>query len=345
MHSWRIIGLLLVFVLAACGTPQTTTPSTNPTPPPAVTTAAQTTKQQFVVGIVQQVSHPALDASRRGVEEALAASGLNIRVDSKNAQNDPAVLITIVDGFRDDKVSLVVAVGTQPLQAALKSLAGSGIPIVFNAVTDPYKAGAAVSPTEHPGVTGIQSLPPVTNAFDVILKVKPETKRVGIIWTTSEKNSEVATGLAREYAKTKGIEFIEAQVTKADEVLAAAESLAAQKVDAIFISTDSTVVSALDSVVRVAGENKIGLFCNDPASARRGCATGLGLDYYDNGYSSAIEMVIPILQGTSPDTIAIRKQEKQNFIINTLTAAQQGLTIPADVLATATEQVNTIVPK
>jgi putative tryptophan/tyrosine transport system substrate-binding protein len=73
---------------------------------------------------------------------------------------------------------------------------------------------------------------------------------------------------SREYAKSKGVEFVEKQVTKADEVLSAAEALAAEKVDAIFISTDSTVVSALESVVKVAGESKILLACNDSSSSR-----------------------------------------------------------------------------
>ncbi len=187
-------------------------------------------------------------------------------------------LTTIAEGFRDQKVDIVIAIGTQPLQTAYQVLKDTGIPIVFNSVTDPYQAGVAKSETDHPGLTGVQALPPVTQAFDLIFAVKPDAKKVGIIWTSSEKNSEVATGIAREYAKSKGVEFIERQVTKADEVLSAAEALAAEQVDAIFLSTDSTVVSALESVVKVAGESKILLACNDPASAKRGCATALGLE-------------------------------------------------------------------
>jgi putative ABC transport system substrate-binding protein len=291
------------------------------------------------------VTHPALDAARKGAEDAFKASGLNVEINAKNAQNDAATLATITDGFRDQKVDLVVAIGTQPAQAAFKSLQGSGIPIVFNTITDPYKAGVAKSESEHPGVTGIQALPPVGAGFDMILKLKPETKKVGNIWTSNEKNSEVATGIAREYAKSKGIEFVERQVTKADEVLQAAESLAAEKVDAIFISTDSTVVSALESVVKVANENDIGLFCNDPASAERGCVTGLGLDYYDNGYISITEMGVPILKGAKADDIPIKKQEKQIIAVNTAAAKEQGLTISDEVAKMATKTFDAIKPK
>jgi putative ABC transport system substrate-binding protein len=300
----------------------------------------------FKVGIVQQVTHPALDGAREGVKKAFADAGLKVEFIEKNAQNDTPTLTTIAEGFRDQKVDIVIAIGTQPVQTAYKVLKDTGIPIVFNSVTDPYQAGVAKSATEHPGLTGVQALPPVSQAFDLILAVKPEAKKVGIIWTSSEKNSEVATGIAREYAKSKGIEFVEKQVTKADEVLSAAEALAAEKVDAIFISTDSTVVSALESVVKVAGESKILLACNDPASAQRGCTTALGLDYPDNGYQSAINMAIPILKGEKKaDEIPIVKQQNNIIALNTAAAAQQGVTIPDSLKGQAKQTFDAITPK
>ncbi|GAC1540253.1 MAG: ABC transporter substrate-binding protein [Herpetosiphon sp.] len=351
MYVRSIMLAIGLAVITACGAPPVSqgpasAPSTG-TRASGTATASTGTSKAYRVGIVQQTSHPALDAAVKGVKDAFIKSGLSVVVEEKNAQNDATLLTTIADGFRDAKVDIVVAVGTKPLQSAFKSLQGSGIPIVFNAVTDPYAngAGVATSETEHPGVTGIQALPPVRDAFDMITKIKPGVKKVGIIWTSNEANSKVATGLARDYAKTLGIQFVEAQVTKADEVLSAAENLVAQKVDAIFISTDTTVVSALDSVVKVANESKIGLFCNDPASARRGCTTGLGLDYYDNGFSSATDMAVPILKGTSVDSIPIRKQQKQILAINTAAAVLQGLTIPQAILDTAATKIDTITAK
>jgi putative tryptophan/tyrosine transport system substrate-binding protein len=355
-HGRMLAAMLLSLLLAACGssTSQTTQAPTSGAPAATAATAMPEATaasggaadgKTYTVGIVQQTTHPALDAATKGTTEAFAQSGLNVTVDAKNAQNDPATLASITDGFRDAKVDLVVAVGTQPVQAAFKSLQGSGIPIIFNTVTDPYAAGVAKSESEHPGITGIQALPPVAEAFDLILLFKPDAKKVGNIWTSNEKNSEVATGIARKYAESKGIQLVERQVTRADEVLQAAESLAADKVDAIFISTDSTVVSTLESVVKVANENDIGLFCNDPASAARGCVTGLGLDYYDNGFQSVKEMGIAVLQGTKADTIPIKKQEKKSIALNTAAAREQGLTIPADVQSMATQVLDTITPK
>jgi putative tryptophan/tyrosine transport system substrate-binding protein len=310
------------------------------------TSAGGGAAKTYRVGIVQQTTHPALDGAREGVKKAFADAGITVEFIEKNAQNDVPTLTTIAEGFRDQKVDMVIAVGTLPLQASYKVLKDTGIPIVFNTVTDPYAAGAAKSETDHPGVTGVQALPPVHEAFDLIFQVKPDAKKVGNIWTSTEKNSEVATGIAREYAKSKGIEFVEKQVTKADEALAAAEALAGEKVDAIFISTDSTVVSALESVVKIANENKIPLVCNDPASAGRGCVAALGLDYPDNGYQSVVNMAIPILKGEKKaDAIPILRQKNNVIAVNTAAAQQQGVTIPDSLKSQAKQTFDAITPK
>jgi putative ABC transport system substrate-binding protein len=337
---FRTLPLLfaIALTLASCGT--------APAGGGAAPTSGASAGKSYKVGIVQQVSHPALDGARDGVKKAFSESGLQVELIEKNAQNDVPTLTTIAEGFRDQKVDMVIAIGTLPLQTAYKVLKDSNIPIVFNSVTDPYQAGVAKSETDHAGVTGVQALPPVAQAFDLILAVKPDAKRVGIIWTSTEKNSEVATGIARDYAKTKGIEFVEKQVTKADEVLAAAEALANEKVDAIFISTDSTVVSALESVVKVAGESKIPLVCNDPSSASRGCVAALGLDYPDNGYQSVTNMALPILKGEKKaDEIAIIKQKNNIVAVNTAAAEQQGVTLPDSIKSQAKQTFDTITPK
>jgi putative tryptophan/tyrosine transport system substrate-binding protein len=350
MNRWiRALGLLIVLSLglAACGqAPSAGSATSAPAAdqPTSVPAAGGDAGKTFKVGIMQQITHPALDAAREGAKKALTESGLKIEVIEKNAQNDVPALTTIAEGFRDQQVDLVITIGTLPLQSAYKVLKDSRIPIVFNAVTDPYKAGVAASETEHPGVTGVQALPPVPQAFDLITTLKPGAKKVGNIWTSTEKNSEVATTIARDYAKTKGIEFVERQVTKADEVLAAAESLASENVDAIFISTDSTVVSTLESVIKVANENKIPLVCNDPASAKRGCAAALGLDYSDNGHQSGA-LAIQILKGEkTADQIQITKQLNNIIALNSAAAQQQGVTFPESLKSSAAQTYDTMTP-
>ena len=132
-------------------------------------------------------------------------------------------------------------------------------------------------------------------------------------------------------------------MSKADEVLAAAQSLTAKKVDAIFISTDSTVVSALESVVKVAGDSKTPLFGNDPASSQRGAVCALGLDYYDNGRNSGA-MLVKLLKGGKAKDIAIESQKKGQLACNTKAAEQQGVTLPDSIVKRIEVKYDAIVP-
>ena len=300
--------------------------------PPTATASAK----PLVIGMVQQVTHPALDASARGVLDVLKEHGFEdgkqIKLDRQNAQNDIPTLAAIAKKFKDEKVDYVVAIGTLPLQNVWAVFKGTPTPVVFHAVTDPYAAGVAKSATEKgDNLTGIQASPPVAEALQLVLEVLPRAQKVGMIWTATEKNSEIATGHARAAAKALHITLEEATISKADEVLTAAQALAAKKVEAFFISTDSTVVSALESLVKVANDQKIPLFGNDSASSQRGAVCALGLDYYDNGRNSGA-LLVKLLQGAKAKELPIQPQQKGQLACNTQAAALQGVTLPEAVM-------------
>ena len=297
--------------------------------------------QTLTVGIVQLLTHPALDAGRDGAVQALADAGFedgdNIRYDLQNAQGDFPTITTIAQRFRDTEVELIVTVSTQALQGVLGVFEDGTTPIVFNTVVDPYVAtqGVIKSPTDKPAnVTGVQSLPPVKEAMALAQQIVPGAERFGMLWSPREANSEIATEMARVAAEELGIELVEASVNSSDEVLLAAQSLAAKNVDVFFVSTDSTVGAALESVVRVANETDTPLIANDPASASRGAVAALGVDYYQAGYDSGT-MAAEILGGRSAADIPIMTSNASFLAVNTEAAELQGIELPEDVLSEA----------
>jgi len=300
----------------------------------------------FTIGVSQFVSHPALDASREGALKALTDQGFtiggNLRVDVQNGAGDIPTMTTIAQKFRDANVDLVLVIGTPSLQAAANVLKDTRIAIVFNSVTDPYAARVAESATSKPAnLTGIQAMPPVEAGMRTMLEVVPNAKRIGIIFNPAEANSVVATNLAREAARKLNVELLDANVSKSDEVLQAAQSLLARNVDAFFISTDSTVVTGLEALVKVAQDNRKPLFGNDPDSAKRGSVTALGLDYYGQGYQSG-ELAARILKGESPANIPIELANVDYLAVNLKAAELQGVTIPPTLLARAKDRYTAI---
>jgi putative ABC transport system substrate-binding protein len=320
--------------------------------PAAAPTAAPTVAatRQVNIGIVQFTTHPALDASRDGARKALEDAGFkegaNAHYDLQNAQGQIPTLTTIAQRYRDAKMDLIVIVSTPALQATANVFKDATTPpLVFNAVTDPYAAVTTIkSETDKPAnITGVQALPPVKDAMQLAQKVVPSAKRFGIVWNPAEANSEVATRIAREAAKELNVELVEATVSSADEVLQGAQSLITKNIDVFFITTDSTVVSAIEALVRVANENKKPFFANDPATAQRGAVAALGLDYYDQGFESG-KLAAQILQGTPAAQVPIRKAQKGSLSINLKAAELQGATLPADVVAQAKDKFNEIAP-
>ncbi|HEX6386062.1 MAG TPA: ABC transporter substrate-binding protein [Anaerolineae bacterium] len=301
------------------------------------------TDEMFTIGLMQLTTHPALDAGREGALQALADAGFvegeNLTLIMQNAEGDIAALTTIAQNFVDQDVDLIIATSTPAAQAAFNVVQDLESPIVvYNVVTDPFAAGLATAPDDHPDwIVGTQALPPVETAMQTMMEIVPDAQTVGIIWNPAERNSEVATGIAREVAEGLGIELLEANVSDSSEIQTAAESLIAQGIDAFFISTDSTVVSGFESLASVANENQIPLFANDPASAPRGAVAAVGVDYYQDGYDSG-EIAAAILKGeASPADFTIEPQSASILAINYDAAEAQGVTFPDSVVERATE--------
>lgn len=298
--------------------------------------------KNFSVGIIQFVSHPALDAARMGTIKALEDNGYkegtNLKLDYQNGQADVGTVNSIAQRFKDAGHDLVVAIATPPYQAMMNAIKDSGKPpLIFNSIVDPFAAAKDIvkSPTDKPPyVSGLQALPPVEDAMKIAQKSVPSAKKFGIIWNPTEANSVVVTGVARDSAKNLGIELIEQTVSKPDEVLQAAQALLTKGIDLFFVSTDSTVVAAFEAVVKVAIDNKKPLFANDPSSAQRGAAAALGIDYEQVGYESG-QMAAMFLSGKPMTEIKIEKASLGLLAINTKAAADQGVVFPADVLSQA----------
>ena len=295
--------------------------------------------QPLVIGVTQIVEHPALDAARDGfiaaLEEAGYKEGEDVVYDLQNAQGDFTNAISIAQKFKDDKVDLIVAIATPTAQAALQ--VNQEIPIVINAVTDPVAANLAKSwESSGNNLTGMSDAAPNKQQVELIPLFLPEAKNVGTIYNAGEANSVVQIEVARETCKELGLNLIEVTVSNSSEVLMAAQSLAG-RVEAIYIVTDNTVVSALESVIKVCNQEKIALILADPSTVDKGALASYGIDYYSLGKKSG-EIAIQIIKGAKPSDIPIQTitdPKDLQFVVNLDTAKILGLSISEEILKDA----------
>ena len=299
------------------------------------------TGMKYKIGITQIVTHPALDRSRDGFIAQMAEEGFvegeNVEYILRNAEGDMSTAASIAEYFVAEKVDLIFSIATPTTQACVAAVEGTDIPIVFAAVTDPVEAGLVES-WEKPGgnVTGASDWADVGLQVKLGMDIYP-AKKLGVVYNAGEVNSLVQIGELKKVASSLGIEeIVEATAATTADVLAAVTSLVGRGVDAIWVPSDNTVAAAIDAVVKVCEENKIPLFASDIDMAKGGAISGLGLDYYVNG-TEAGKLAARVLGGEDPANIPIGMTPMTIIYLSPVAAERMGVTIPQEVLATATE--------
>ena len=306
---------------------------------PASSLFAAAPPQKVVIGISKIVAHPALDAVEKGIQDELAAAKISATFDLQNANGDIGTAASIANKFQSEKVTLAVGIATPTSQSLVNTL--KGIPIVFSAVTDPVKAGLVPSlkGAQKP-VTGVSDMTPVKQQIELLLKIK-KIKRLGHIYTSSEENAVVLAGVVKQACKELGLEYVETTVSKSAEVKQAVQAII-KRVDALYISTDNTVVSALSSIAEVATKNRVPIMSADPSSAEKyPILAAWGFDYYKMGRATG-GLIVEILNGKKAEQIPTRfmtKTSDVDLLINMDVAKKLGLKFPNDIVKSANKIV------
>ncbi|SLN40914.1 ABC transporter substrate-binding protein [Oceanibacterium hippocampi] len=289
------------------------------------------------VAITAIVEHPALDAARQGILDELAAQGFkegeNLTVSFQTAQGEFPTAVQIAKKYLGEKPDVIIGIST-PSAQAIAANAGPEQKIVFTAVTDPVGA-KLVSNNEKPGanITGMSDMSPISKHLELITRITPAAKRIGIIYNSGEANSRSLVELLKSAAPTYGMTIVEGVATNSNEVRPAARSLAG-KVDAIYVPTDNTAVSAFESILQVGYDGQIPVYSGDTDSVARGAVAALGFNYYDVGRQTGV-IVAKVLNGANPGDIAVEQVQKLELHINPASAAKMGVTIPDAIKAEA----------
>lgn len=284
------------------------------------------------IGILQQLEHVALDNAREGFVKALEDNGYvdgeNLVLDIQNAQSDSSNLSTMSDRLVNEKNDIILAIAT----GAAQSVAGKtkDIPILITAVTDPIDAGLAES-MEKPNtnVSGTSDASPIKEQIELMLRLKPDTKVVGLMYTSSEDNSVLQINQVKAILDDMNLEYVEQTVTNSNDVQQAAHSIV-KKCDAIYIPTDNVLASSMAIVGSEAVREKVPVICGESGMVMSGGLATLGIDYYNLGYQTG-EMAIRVLNGEDITTMQIETQKDYSYTINGDMADALGITIPAEL--------------
>ena len=286
-------------------------------------------KDMFRIGISQFITHQSLDATREGFVDELAKQGYvegkNIEIDLQNAQGEQRNLKTISQQLAESS-DVVLAIATPSAQSLANTTQTT--PVIFSAVTAPVSA-KLVESREHPGgnVTGTsdQSSDAISTQINLIKKVLPKAKTIGILYTQSEPNSVVQKDEAKRLLEEKGFTVVEKTILDSNNVKAAAESLMAE-VDMVFVPTDNIISSTMETVKQVSIKHKVPVFGGSTEMVAVGGLYNYGTNYEELGRQTA-RMLIRVLKGEKPENMAVELPEKLELHTNQEMADALGIDI------------------
>jgi putative ABC transport system substrate-binding protein len=308
---------------------------------PAVAGAADEKK----VAISTIVEVPQLVETKDGVLKGLAEKGYTpengLKVDYQQANGNMPTQQQIAKKFVGEGADVIVSITTPTSQAM--AAATKDIPIVFATVTDPVKA-KLITQYKHPGgnITGVSDAAPIAEQLKLFRELVPNLKKIGFVYNPGLDSSKATLGWMQEQTKPLGIKVVESPAPTTNEVIPAARKLVGN-VDAIYVPNDTTVVAALETIVKIGQETKTPVFTGETRGVERGAVASLGLNYTEVGRLAG-HMVAEILGGKKPGdidaVIAYKKLPNFNVVLNKKSAAAMGVKIPDAVLKRATKVVN-----
>ena len=318
-------GLALALVLAGCGNSSGSDDKKSDG------------EKVYKIGVVQQMEHPALDSSRKGLEKYLESkTDAKFEITVKNAQGDNGTADTIAKQFVSDGVDLIYSIGTNASQASVNATTGKETPVVFNAVTDAVEAKLVAS-NEKPGanVTGVSDAAPLEKQLEMIREFLPDAKKIGMIYNIGEVNGKIQVEQVEKLASKYNFTVEKKGISATTEVATAAEQLAGD-VDCIYNITDNMIVSATASITDKANAKKIPVFAAEDGQMNAGLLASDSISYEKLGEQAGSIAYDILVNGKKPADIPVETAKDTALIINKNVAEQLGIKIPDSLAKRAT---------
>lgn len=293
----KLFILLLVILCTACGTEK---------------------QKKIEIGITQIVEHPSLDDVRKGVIDALKEKGYDenkININYKNAQGDFGTAQVIAQEFNNIS-DVIIAISTPSAQAAVNNVKNK--PVFFSAVVNPENAGIL-----RKNVTGVSDKSPVKKQVELIEKLLPEAKNIGIVYNTSEQNSFYLTEEFTKAAEEKGYTVKVKGISNISEMASALDTIL-PTIDVLYTSIDNTVASTYPLIVEKSNKANKPIIGATKSFADQGALAIDGISDYQVGYQTG-EMVAKYLNGEKIENIPYEVVEKSEIHINKDVAAKFGI--------------------
>lgn len=303
--------------------------------------------EQIKIGILQIATHGALDAAREGFINELKTAGYDdgeeIKIIYKNPEGDSSNL-TLMAKDLVRECDLVLAIATDAAKAIKTACENEDIkiPVLFTAVTDAVDAKLVKSNDEVGGrITGTSDMNPVNEQIELVKELNGDIKKLGILYTISETNSQVQANMAQAKAEAEGLTVKVGTVTGTSDIIQVTRQLITDGAEIIYVPTDNNLAKNMGAVAQVANELKVPVICGEENMVKAGGLITLGINYEKLGKLTG-QMAVEIINGKQASELKVQSLslEECDLVVNTDTATKINFTVPSEILEKAKKVTN-----
>lgn len=291
---------------------------------------------QMIVGILQTMSHPALDEIHHGIIKGLKDEGYtnhqNIKIEFENAQGDQSNLKSMSDHFQNENAAVTIGIATPAVQSLANE--SGNTPVIMGAVSDPVGTGLVKS-LSHPGgkITGVQDQQPISAQFDLIKKILPNLKKIGVIYTSSDDSSAAEYREFRKIAEQHHVKVGAFTVTSTNDIEQVSQSMVG-KIEAVYVPTDNIIASGIATLLQATNNSKIPVFPAADTMVASGALATRSVSQFDMGILTG-KMAAEVLKGKDPAKLSVKRVNQYETIVNLKTARQLGIHMPQTLISAA----------
>ena len=283
------------------------------------------------VGVLQFMSHPALDAINKGIKEGLADSGYtvgkDVKIDFQNAQGDQSNLKTMSTKFENEGAAVSVGIAT-PAAVALANTINDK-PVVFSASTNPMSA-KLVKSYEKPGgnVTGVSDQAPLEAQLKMMKAFLPDMKTLGVIYTSSDDSATTEARKMIALAEKAGLKVKAYSIASSNDLnQTSLQMVENHNVDAVFVPTDNTIAGAMTTLIKNTDAAKVPVFPTVDTMVKDGGVAAESINQKNIGVMTG-KMVAKILKGANPKALPVDFTKTGELVVNKAQLEKLGLTMP-----------------
>ncbi len=290
------------------------------------------------IGVLIFTEDVRYNESKNGIMDQLKEAGFGepaVKYTVENAGGSKAKAAELAQKFAESKMNLIFTIGTSVTIPAAKAI--KDMPIVFCTVYDPVEAGIANDwKSSGNNTTGSTTKFPMSKLVKLLKEFAP-VKRLAVLYTPGEKNSELQLkelqGIQAE-ARIKVIPIILSK--KGDAVHALSDVV--HTADAFYLTGSSVVSESVSVIADIANNAKVVTITHLDDLVENGVLLGVCTNSYLVGRLAG-KKAVKILKGARPSSIPIETDKKLDLIINMKTAKAGRFQIPPSFMKKITKTI------